>query len=237
MSEGSASQREEDQQLDEKLDEFLGDPEKRAAILRKLGVASPTSSFSGGSCTPVGDSGKKDSQSEHPTLSGESMGECRGPPAPLGGQPLWWPQGGFPPFPPGVFAPVPGAQAAPPMPHWPHPYGQGPVPTAPVPAAPNPRKRPAPVAVEDVSDVSACEDGIELLGEAEALELVEFDPSVEPEDSWEPPSWVIEAFLDKHFNRSLSEAERKAILKDFPKPQDVQWGHTATGSAHPGPVG
>ena len=61
MSEASASQREEDQQLDEKLDELLGDPEKRAAILRKLGVASPTSSLSGGSCTPVGDSGKKDS--------------------------------------------------------------------------------------------------------------------------------------------------------------------------------
>ena len=97
MSEASASQREEDQQLDEKLDELLGDPEKRAAILRKLGVASPTSSLSGGSCTPVGDSGKKDSQSEHPTLSGKSMGERRGPPAPFGGQSLWWPQGSFPP--------------------------------------------------------------------------------------------------------------------------------------------
>ena len=28
------------------------------------------------------------------------------------------------------------------------------------------------------------EDAIDLLDEAEALELVEFDPSVEPKDSW-----------------------------------------------------
>ena len=26
-------------------------------------------------------------------------------------------------------------------------------------------------------------------------------------------------FLDKHFNRSLSDAEKEAILKDFPKPK------------------
>ena len=61
------------------------------------------------------------------------------------------------------------------------------------------------------------EDAIELLDEAEALELVEFDPSVEPKDSWQAPT-PITSFLDKHFNKALSEEERSAIMKDFPKP-------------------
>ena len=70
------------------------------------------------------------------------------------------------------------------------------------------RKRPA-----DDGD----EDAINLLDEAEALELIEFDPSVEPKDSWEPPNSMT-SFLDKHFNRALSEEEKEAIMKDFPKP-------------------
>ena len=61
------------------------------------------------------------------------------------------------------------------------------------------------------------EDTIELLDESEALELVEFDPSVEPKDAWSPPSPMV-SFLEKHFNRTLEEDEREAILKDFPKP-------------------
>ena len=60
-------------------------------------------------------------------------------------------------------------------------------------------------------------DTIQLLGEAEALELVEFDPSVSPKDSWDPPKAMSE-FLQKHFNRTLTVAEREAILKEFPKP-------------------
>ena len=47
---------------------------------------------------------------------------------------------------------------------------------------------------------------MDLLDEAEALELVEFDPKVNPEDTWE------------HFNRSLSNEEPEAIMKDFPQP-------------------
>ena len=61
------------------------------------------------------------------------------------------------------------------------------------------------------------EDAIELLDEAEALELVEFDPSVEPKESWQAPA-SISSFLDKHFNRALSEEEKSAIMKDFLKP-------------------
>ena len=61
------------------------------------------------------------------------------------------------------------------------------------------------------------EDTIQLLDESEALELVEFDPSVEPKDAWNPPPPMV-SFLEKHFNRTLEEDEREAILKDFPKP-------------------
>ena len=60
------------------------------------------------------------------------------------------------------------------------------------------------------------EDTLTLLSEAEALELVEFDPAVQSEDTWDPPP-VIKAFLERHFNRSLSEEEKKKILGDFPK--------------------
>ena len=71
---------------------------------------------------------------------------------------------------------------------------------------------------QDAVDVT--EDPIDLLTEAEALELVEFDPSVTPENSWKPPEHMAQ-FLSKHFNRCLSDAEREAILKDFPRPDDV----------------
>ena len=45
-------------------------------------------------------------------------------------------------------------------------------------------------------------DSIQLLDESEALELVEFDPSVEQKGAWVPPQ-VIVTFLEKHFNRAL----------------------------------
>lgn len=61
------------------------------------------------------------------------------------------------------------------------------------------------------------DDYVDLLSNAEALELVEFDPAVDPKDSWVPPKLMVD-FLTKHFNRSLSDAERQAILSDFPKP-------------------
>ena len=45
------------------------------------------------------------------------------------------------------------------------------------------------------------EDTINLLEDAEALELVEFDPSFAPKNSWEAPKAFTE-FLNKHFNRA-----------------------------------
>lgn len=61
------------------------------------------------------------------------------------------------------------------------------------------------------------EDTISFLDESEALEWVEFDPKVKPSGTWTPPQ-VIQSFLDKHFNRSLSEEERESIMTNFPKP-------------------
>ena len=58
---------------------------------------------------------------------------------------------------------------------------------------------------------------MDLLDEAEALELVEFDPKVDPKDTWRAPQ-VIAIFLERHFNRSLSTEECEAIMEDFPRP-------------------
>ena len=71
--------------------------------------------------------------------------------------------------------------------------------------------------LESQEDLQNDEDTVQLLEEAEALELVEFDPSVDPKDTWDPPS-AMASFLQKHFNRSLEEGEKEAILKDFPMP-------------------
>ena len=61
------------------------------------------------------------------------------------------------------------------------------------------------------------EDSISLLEESEALEYVEFDPKVDPKDTWEPTP-AMEKFLERHFNRSLTSDEKEAITKDFPRP-------------------
>ena len=58
---------------------------------------------------------------------------------------------------------------------------------------------------------------VDLLGDEEALEFMEFDPKVDPTNSWKTPQ-SMKKFLDKHFNKALAEEEKEAILKDFPKP-------------------
>lgn len=82
------------------------------------------------------------------------------------------------------------------------------------------RKRVSPSDLESLESEEEgddTQDTISLLQESEALELIEFDPAIQPEDAWSPPDNIVK-FLDRHFNKSLSEEERKAILKDFPKP-------------------
>ena len=44
------------------------------------------------------------------------------------------------------------------------------------------------------------------------MELVENDPGVTSTDTWEPPPSVL-GFLEQHFNWSLAEEEKEAILK------------------------
>jgi len=61
------------------------------------------------------------------------------------------------------------------------------------------------------------EDVIDLLDDAEALELVQFNPSVQDESTWEAGD-TINTFLEKHFRHQLPPGEREAIRKDFPKP-------------------
>ena len=68
-----------------------------------------------------------------------------------------------------------------------------------------------------LAENSDSEDVIQLLDEAEALELVEFDLGVDSKDAWDPPNPIM-SFLEKHFKQSLSDVERDTIMKDFPKP-------------------
>ena len=58
-----------------------------------------------------------------------------------------------------------------------------------------------------------------LLDESEANEFEDFDPRVAEETSWKPPAPMLR-FLEKQFNpaESLTPAERKKILDDFPMP-------------------
>ena len=61
------------------------------------------------------------------------------------------------------------------------------------------------------------EDVIDLLDESEALELVQFNPSVPEENAWEAGE-TINAFLEKHFQQPLAPKDRDAIKMDFPRP-------------------
>lgn len=78
---------------------------------------------------------------------------------------------------------------------------------------PDSRKKPASNEESEVSD----HDSIDLLHEAEALEMVEVDHLSTQRALGDAPK-LIESFIEKHFNCSLSELERKATMKDLLKP-------------------
>jgi len=75
---------------------------------------------------------------------------------------------------------------------------------------------PLPKEVVQPRDLSN-EDVVELLSDSEAQEFTEFDPAVEPQGMWDPPT-AMASFLERHFNHSLSEKEKEAIMTDFPRP-------------------
>ena len=56
-----------------------------------------------------------------------------------------------------------------------------------------------------------------LLDESETLELVQFDPTVGGDNTWEAGE-TINDFLQKHFKQILQPEEQEAIMRDFPKP-------------------
>ena len=68
-----------------------------------------------------------------------------------------------------------------------------------------------------IDDPPVEEDVVDLLDDNEALELVEYDPSVSTPTTW-TPSEVIISFLKKLFNCCVDDIERDKILSDFPKP-------------------
>ena len=56
-----------------------------------------------------------------------------------------------------------------------------------------------------------------IYGDTETQEFEEFDPSTDPDGTWEPPSMML-AYLERHFNRCLTDKDKKNILTEFPKP-------------------
>lgn len=215
------------------IEGILQDPTKKAFLLQKLGLEDPPSSRQGAKPPDKGKTpadisgGKKGSDSTGPhlpqTLSGTFMGFGPGGVAFAPSFTSTRPEVGgaaLAQFPPTQYSPVPwGYGWGCPMP-FPWLSGQGPSGVSREDGPSRTReygsnqeeghgqKRPLEEEGEDVVD---------LLDETEALELVEFDPKVNPKDTWEPPQ-AIATFLERHFNRSLSNEEREAIMKDFPRP-------------------
>jgi len=56
-----------------------------------------------------------------------------------------------------------------------------------------------------------------LLDDVEAEQFREFYPEVKDPQSWQPPPSVVK-YLEKHFNKTLTEADREAILSEYPIP-------------------
>jgi len=61
------------------------------------------------------------------------------------------------------------------------------------------------------------EDYVNLLDE-EALELVQFEPAVDDEDTWKACDTIIN-FIKKAFNEEIKPTTREGIMKDYPKPK------------------
>ena len=186
---------------EQQMDEILADPKRKELLLKKLGVELEETSRS--VVTPSGKDDTRDSDQHYLTpIRGMAKGSGGWPP--FYGWPVpgpWWPQYGFVQVPTFLQFSAGGEGSS----------GTNPKEARTINVQDQERPR------EEDSGDEKDEDRIDLLDDSEALELIEFDPSVDSEDSWKPPR-VMESFLDKHFNRCLSDEERKAIRKDFPKP-------------------
>ena len=65
------------------------------------------------------------------------------------------------------------------------------------------------------------------MSDTEAQEFLDFDPTIVPEGTWDPPESMT-AFLNKHFNHCLSDIEREATLSHFPRPKEDLQGALPT---------
>ena len=195
--------------VDEVIEQALRDPAKKARLLQRLGIGdSDENEENTGDNTSVQRDGRTITglgagfpNLFRSTLSGKSMsGTQQSAMFPPGSQ--FFPN---PYFPYGPYCPPPmGGGFLNPQ----YGYHSG--------LARSGRKRPRIVEEPDEEEESQSqdqeEDRVELLSEGEALEFIEFDPTVDP---WKAPS-TITSFLQ---NRSLSDDEREAIMKDFPRPR------------------
>ena len=180
---------------DETIEKLLADPAAKSKLLEKLDLENLVSrNKETNPPEPSSESIRWPLPGQYPTLSGRSMGIGQWPP-PSPYPPFWWPPMPFsvPPMSADTVRETSASSST----------------STSVPGGSD-GQGPSSKAGED-------EDVIDLLEESEALEMVEFDPSVSPKDSWEPPKAMAD-FLGKHFNRALSDNEREAIMKDFPKP-------------------
>jgi len=60
------------------------------------------------------------------------------------------------------------------------------------------------------------EDYVDLLEEHEASELVQFEPAVDNQDSWNACD-TINTFIKKSFSQTIISTTRDGIMKDYPK--------------------
>ena len=175
------------------IDELLRDPKKKELLLEKLGLGEASGSGVQGTTTPTsnGGSGKGGgpdaNSSQHLTPSGTTAGAW--PPPPYAG---WW-------FPYGAHGPIPAQapeQGRAPI-GWPYSVFPGPCNSS-DPGPSRTSKRPRTEEPDDNDTDDQESDVVTLLDEAEALELVEFDPAVTPKNSGSPQSLLL------HFWRNIS---------------------------------
>lgn len=173
----------------------MKDPRKKELLIKKLGIGDPEASrakTNAGVPTDKESGGGKESASDgitnqHLTPSGKYAGGWAMPPPFFAG----WPWMGMAPFSGAPqttnCAPTPGSG------------GQGQSVSSSISSNPGPSASissnpgPSGLATQTVEseEESENEDVVQLLDRAEALELVEFDPTVDPKDSWKPSQMIL----------------------------------------------
>ena len=191
-------------QLSEEVDRILQDPSKRVQLFQRLGCGNPWfPPFFTPSGMSVGD-GAADL-----TLNGTAAGSGTARLTPSG----MAVGSGLVPTPPWMGAPF----VVPPFAPWPYPSIMAPVAGGATLESRISHPESEVANSEIANSEIAAEDVVEPLSDTEAQEFEEFDPSTEPEGSWEPPAMML-SFLERHFNRSLPDKDKDNILTEFPRP-------------------